>query len=173
MAETFKTGDILVAHTDLKDPEFAGSVILILAKGASTVGVNIATGQLTGNLFKGGPIPVPEVVMVHPAEFSVKSSVPLGETGFVMTPLTDPESTAELVLKKPHPTVILAGYAGWGPGQIEAEAEAGIWRKANVPLDELLKTYPADRWKRANASLAPAAPPQNPAKPKGFGAPGA
>jgi putative transcriptional regulator len=55
--------------------------------------------------------------------------------------------------------VILLGYSGWGPGQLEGEIAAGAWLP--VPLDErvVFDTEPADRWERAYAilGLSPAA----------------
>lgn len=170
----YKPGDILVFNPNFKDTEFSGSVVLILASGSSTVGVNIASGQITGGLFKGGPLPAPDVVMVHPSEFNVPTSIPVGQSGYAMTPMSDYERTAELILKKPHPSIVLAGYAGWSPGQLESEVENGLWRKSNISLDQLMRTYPGNRWQLAASSIdnpAPA-PKQVPAPKRRPGNPG-
>lgn len=158
----FKPGDIIVFNPNFKDTEFSGSVVLILASGSSTVGVNIATGQLTGGLFKGGPIPAPDAVMVHPAEFNIPTSIAVGQTGYSMTPMKEGEyqQTAELLLKHPRPAIVLAGYAGWSPGQLESEVENGLWRKSNISLDRLMRTYPGQRWQLAASSIENPPPPK-------------
>lgn len=162
----YKPGDILVFNPNFNDTEFNGAVILVLASGSSTVGVNIASGQITGGLFKGGPIPAPDVVMVHPTAFSIPTSIPVGKSGYAMTPMSDYDRTAELILKKPHPSIVLAGYAGWSPGQLESEVDNGLWRKSNITIDELMRTYPSNRWNLAASSVEDAAPKPAPKPPQ-------
>lgn len=54
--------------------------------------------------------------------------------------------------------VVLLGYSGWGPGQLEGEIAAGAW--IPVPFDErvLFDTALSERWERAYAlvGLTPA-----------------
>lgn len=49
--------------------------------------------------------------------------------------------------------LVLLGYSGWGPGQLEGEIAHGAWLPA--PLDEriLFDTEPDARWERTFASL--------------------
>lgn len=145
----FKPGDILVAHPDLGfDPDFGKAVIVILAHGQSTVGVNISSGHITGNLFKGGPLKMPVAVALHKASDAIPSSRPVGTSGYAITELEDYDRIVELFKKKPGNSVFVAGYAGWGPGQLEAEVRQGLWKKVeNVSIEALLATWPADqRW---------------------------
>jgi putative transcriptional regulator len=49
--------------------------------------------------------------------------------------------------------LVLLGYSGWGPGQLEGEIAAGAWLP--VPLDEgiLFEVAAPERWERAYALL--------------------
>jgi putative transcriptional regulator len=49
--------------------------------------------------------------------------------------------------------MVVLGYSGWGPGQLEGEIAAGAWLP--VPLDErvLFDVALAERWERAYALL--------------------
>jgi putative transcriptional regulator len=49
--------------------------------------------------------------------------------------------------------MVMLGYSGWGPGQLESEIAAGAWLP--VPLDEevLFDVPIADKWERAYALL--------------------
>lgn len=165
----FKPGDILVAHPDLGfDPDFGRSVIVITANEQGAIsGVNISTGHITGNMFKGGPLKMPVPVALHKASDSISTSRPVGKTGFVLTELEDYDRISELFQKKPKDIIFLAGYAGWGPGQLEGEIQQGLWKKVdNISLETLLSVWPAEqRWALASgqkpeATVVPALLPQ-------------
>jgi putative transcriptional regulator len=53
----------------------------------------------------------------------------------------------------PKRRMVLLGYSGWGPGQLEGEIAAGAWLP--VPLDEsvLFDVALPQRWERAYALL--------------------
>jgi putative transcriptional regulator len=53
----------------------------------------------------------------------------------------------------PKRRVVILGYSGWGPGQLEGEIAAGAWLP--VPLDEgvLFDVAAGERWERAYALL--------------------
>jgi putative transcriptional regulator len=53
----------------------------------------------------------------------------------------------------PRRRMVVLGYSGWGPGQLEGEIAAGAWLP--VPLDErvLFDVALAERWERAYALL--------------------
>lgn len=53
----------------------------------------------------------------------------------------------------PKRRIVLLGYSGWGPGQLEGEIALGAWLP--VPLDEtvLFDVALAERWERAYALL--------------------
>lgn len=53
----------------------------------------------------------------------------------------------------PSRRMVMLGYSGWGPGQLEGEIAAGAWLP--VPLDEgvLFDVAIAERWEKAYALL--------------------
>jgi putative transcriptional regulator len=53
----------------------------------------------------------------------------------------------------PRRRMVMLGYSGWGPGQLEGEIAAGAWLP--VPLDEgvLFDVALGDKWERAYALL--------------------
>jgi putative transcriptional regulator len=44
---------------------------------------------------------------------------------------------------------LIVGYAGWGPGQLEAELEESSWLLSDVDRDLLFTTPPDQMWERA------------------------
>ena len=53
----------------------------------------------------------------------------------------------------PHRRIVMLGYSGWAPGQLEGEVAAGAWLP--VPMDEgiLFDTKIEERWEKAYALL--------------------
>jgi len=48
---------------------------------------------------------------------------------------------------------LLLGYAGWGPGQLDAELTASAWLTAPPDPALVFETPPAEMWERAIRSL--------------------
>jgi putative transcriptional regulator len=44
---------------------------------------------------------------------------------------------------------VLAGYAGWGPGQLDDELAASSWLMGSVDLDLIFDVDPALMWETA------------------------
>jgi putative transcriptional regulator len=44
---------------------------------------------------------------------------------------------------------VLAGYAGWGPGQLDDELAASSWLMGNVDLDLIFDVEPSLMWETA------------------------
>ena len=44
---------------------------------------------------------------------------------------------------------LLTGYAGWGPGQLDAELSASAWLMADVDVDIVFQTAPDRMWEAA------------------------
>lgn len=53
----------------------------------------------------------------------------------------------------PGDVKLFLGYAGWGPGQIEAEMAQGVWLTAPASRDAVFHTPPDDLWEHAVRSL--------------------
>lgn len=160
----FEPGTLLVAHPGLTDPAFGQSVILVLARGEDdgVIGANIAGNPLKGRLFEGGPMEAPLPLLLHETKENATTSRPLGDTGYAVTALFPTEDgrfePAGLIAKKLDKSMFLLGYAGWGAGQLENEAQMGVWTPTKLSLDELMKTPSAERWARAATEAGLIAP---------------
>ena len=55
------------------------------------------------------------------------------------------------LLEHPAPpqTRLLTGYAGWSPGQLDAELSASAWLTAEADRDIIFDTQPDDMWEAA------------------------
>ena len=60
-------------------------------------------------------------------------------------------SVSDALMSRPLPkrTVVLAGYAGWGPGQLDAELEQSAWLIMPVELDLIFDIPAAVSWETA------------------------
>lgn len=53
----------------------------------------------------------------------------------------------------PPPARVIAGYAGWGPGQLDQELSDSSWLMADVDADFVFNTPPAELWEAAMRRL--------------------
>jgi putative transcriptional regulator len=53
----------------------------------------------------------------------------------------------------PGQLLVLLGYAGWGPGQLETELAEGAWLLAPVERSLVFDTEPEDMWAQVVRSL--------------------
>ncbi|MBS7810817.1 YqgE/AlgH family protein [Roseococcus pinisoli] len=165
-------GQLLVAMPNLRDPHFAGSVIVLCAHSAGgamglilnqpipklsfeellkQVGVEPLPPQRSIRLVSGGPVEESRGFVLHSGEWKAEGSLPV-EGGYALTASLD-------ILKAiasgggPRQGLLALGYAGWGAGQLEAEIARNDW--LSVPADEDLLFGGDDdtRWRRALAKL--------------------
>ncbi len=55
---------------------------------------------------------------------------------------------------RPAPrALVLAGYAGWGPGQLDEELSHSAWLMCEVDLDLVFDTDPSLMWETAIRKL--------------------
>ncbi len=169
-------GQLLVAAPNIGDPRFARAVILVIAHdkdGAFGVTINRpvglhpmgelldAVGQKHGRvsgevpIFAGGPIQEQIGFILHSSDYHDQATKPVGR-GVALT------SSAEILRdmargKGPKKSLIAFGYAGWLPGQLEAEIDKHAW--VVTPLDpKLIFDTAADKlwdlaWARRTLSL--------------------
>jgi putative transcriptional regulator len=63
---------------------------------------------------------------------------------------TSPELLRQVLTETPPPRArVLAGYAGWGPGQLDAELAQSAWLIGAVDVDLLFDVDPASMWETA------------------------
>lgn len=145
------TGSFLVAETEMMDPNFAESIVLVVQhndEGAMGITINspsvlnlaqacnteVPTGLSDYPLYLGGPVEREYLLVLHtgfPGGERSPESVLLG-TGVVFEPHFQLVSTcwkhyAGHSAMDDFKIRLYAGYAGWGTGQLEEELEAKAW----------------------------------------------
>jgi putative transcriptional regulator len=132
-------GQFLIAAPDLHDPNFHRAVLLMLEHspgGAAGVIINRPTSaslaklaeDVLGETFDwdrpihlGGPVPGPLLVL-H-SQQDVADHEILDDVFSTV----DPDHLRDLIRRRPEQVLFLANYAGWGPGQLEAEMAEDTW----------------------------------------------
>jgi putative transcriptional regulator len=78
---------------------------------------------------------------------------PLADEDEHLSPITDAIASADLTA---DPAIVAAGvtgvrifrgYAGWGPGQLEVEIEAGAWLVLDSRPDDVFSDTPDELWR--------------------------
>jgi putative transcriptional regulator len=165
-------GQLLVAMPQMQDPRFAKSVIYLCAhtpEGAMGLVLNKLVDSITfpdlleqlsiepaiaGDEIRvhfGGPVESGRGFVLHTADYQREGTLPIN-SGIALTATVD-------ILRDmargagPRHTLLALGYAGWGPGQLDAEIQANGWLQ--VPADEQL-VFGEDleaKWELALAKL--------------------
>ncbi len=168
----YLTGQLLIAMPGMTDPRFQRTVIYMCAHnedGAMGLVVNRLFGSVTfEDLLEQLEIDIQEPVDNMPVHYGgpVESGrgFVLHSTDYVRdgTLVVDDEvaltATIDILRaisenRGPRRNILLLGYAGWGPGQLDAEIQANGW--LNVPCDESLLFDPDldTKWERSIAKL--------------------
>jgi putative transcriptional regulator len=168
----YLTGQLLIAMPQMTDPRFERSVIYICAHtadGAMGLVVNREIEALTfPDLLKqlsidaevvddkiqvlfGGPVETGRGFVLHSSDY-VQNTTMLVDKRVGLT------ATMEVLKdiasgKGPRLNILALGYAGWGPGQLDAEIQANGW--LSVSADEGLVFDPDldKKWERALAKI--------------------
>lgn len=150
-----RPGKLLVASPLLVDPNFAETVVLLLdADDSGALGVilnrpsqvpvaevlepwaDIVTDPDV--LFRGGPVGLDGAlalaILVDPRDEPVGWRGTFGTVGLV-----DLDSPVELVAGSLHHLRVFAGYAGWSPGQLDAEVAEGSWYVVDSEPEDLFR----------------------------------
>ncbi len=151
-------GQLLIASPSLWDPNFRRTVVLIghhdeegalgvVLNRASEVSVREAAPPFVslvgedGVVFGGGPVQPQAAVIV--ADFEDPSDVDIsafGSIGF-LSGEADPETVVGVRQAR-----LFAGYAGWGPGQLEAEVEEEAWILEPARPEDVFTVEPGGLW---------------------------
>jgi putative transcriptional regulator len=166
---------LLVASPDLRDPNFARSVVLMVQHDDESsfglvvnrpAGLTLTDSGASGrtwprathaDLFRGGPLdPKPGeplgFILHYPSEPSAGEADP--SRGIVLyTVPTDDASLARLELELPQRLRFVIGYSQWGPGQLERELLAGAWLVADADPQIIFETPIEAIWEAAVRSI--------------------
>lgn len=156
---------LLLSMPQLQDPNFARTVVLLcdyVPDGAFGLVLNRPTGMPASEMVKLDP----PVVGGNTLPLSIGGPVE-PERGWILLAEEpdDPDyrtireglylSTSPLLLRRvltatPAPrALVLAGYAGWGPGQLDQELAQSAWLMGDVDLDLVFDVDPAHMWETA------------------------
>ncbi|RYZ56017.1 MAG: YqgE/AlgH family protein [Sphingobacteriales bacterium] len=160
------TGKLLIAEPFLADPNFTRSVILLCEHSdEGSVGfilnrsTELTLGDLLPDLYtpllpinQGGPVQLDTLHMLHrmPVQFGGNEIFPGVYWGGSY------EALQEVIVNNEYQPIdlrLFVGYAGWSPGQLEAEIKEGAWLVSDLTQDILFETEPDRVWKQAIKSL--------------------
>jgi putative transcriptional regulator len=171
-AATSLAGQLLIAMPQMQDRHFERSVIFLCvhnAEGAMGLVVNktidsvslqelleklkVPCAGLKGaaRVHAGGPVEEGRGFVLHSDDYLEENSLVVGNH-LALTATLD-------ILRAigrgegPRRSLLALGYAGWGPGQLDAEMQANSW--IHVPADEAIvfDEHLDDKWQRALAKL--------------------
>ena len=169
----FLTGQLLLAMPHLTDPPFSHAVIFICAhtdKGAIGIVVNqpldhpqfadllrqLEVGPVpplqTIQLCSGGPVEHRRGFVLHTADWSAEGTLAIDGRVALTASLDILKAIA--AGEGPREALLALGYAGWGPGQLDAEIQSNAW--LSVPVEDLDIVLGHDfeaKWHRGMAFL--------------------
>jgi putative transcriptional regulator len=164
----FLTGQLLVATPEMGDPRFRETVILMVRHskdGAMGLIINRPAGDqklsrilqdlgdsgegVTGNLplYLGGPVQPELGFILHTTDYRRAGIIDVNGTVAVT-------ATKEIIRdiaagNGPKKFMLIFGYAGWGPGQLEGELKRNSWYTAPFDLPLIFDTDRDRVWERA------------------------
>jgi putative transcriptional regulator len=170
----FLDGQLLVAMPGMGDLRFERSVIFVCEhspKGAMGLIVNKPAPDLSfadllaqlkipaaidlkqTRVHFGGPVEHGRGFVLHTADYSIsESSLDVGPD-FAMTATVD--ILQDMARGRgPAQALLALGYAGWGPGQLEAEIQANGWLVAPGDVGVVFGARDDDKWGAALRSIA-------------------
>lgn len=99
----------------------------------------------------GGPVEPGRGFVLHSADFVQDSTMVVSET-LALTATVD-ILRAMANGQGPIHSLLALGYAGWGPGQLEAEIQSNSWLTADGDDEVIFHTELEQKWPRAMAML--------------------
>lgn len=163
---------LLVAAPQVVDGEFGGTVVLLIqheAEGSFGFVVNreaplafkdvLEELQLDENpappelpVLAGGPVARESGWVMFDARTRPAPDADVIQVGEDLVVSTSLELLAEIARSTEAPRhLLLLGYAGWAPGQLESELRDGTWIPVDFSEEILFDTPVQERWSRALA----------------------
>lgn len=163
MAPRLDVGAFLVARTNLPDPNFFETVVLLLAyepeNGAAGLVVNRRSeisvseavagaglfGERQDSLYLGGPVAIDQILVLRRASQPPTGSFRIVGDVFL---IHEREGLEELLDAEPTSTSVrfYAGHAGWAAGQLEDEISRGVWHVTSGDAGRVFSDSPEDAW---------------------------
>jgi putative transcriptional regulator len=166
------SGQLLVAMPQMTDPRFARTVVYLCAhsaEGAMGLVVNRLIDSLSfGNLLAqlgvevegapadmpvhfGGPVESSRGFVLHTSDYHQDSTLVIDDE----IALTATVDVLRAIARGtgPRQRVLALGYAGWAPGQLDAEIQANGWLLVPADLDLVFGRDNDSKWQQAIAKI--------------------
>lgn len=168
----YMTGQILIAMPHMADPRFARSLVYLCAhtaEGAMGLVINRPVDNVTfpdllrqlnitpstsspqNPILFGGPVETGRGFVLHSADY-VREATLLVDRHVGLTATLD-------ILKDiaaghgPRRSLLMLGYAGWGPGQLDAEIQANGWLTTTADESLIFDQDLDTKWDKALTKL--------------------
>jgi putative transcriptional regulator len=166
------SGQLLVAMPQMSDPRFARTVVYLCAhsaEGAMGLVVNRLIDSLSfGNLLAqlgvevegapadmpvhfGGPVESSRGFVLHTSDYHQDSTLVIDDE--IARTATVDVLRAIARGTGPRRRVLALGYAGWAPGQLDAEIQANGWLLVPADLDLVFGRDNDSKWQQAIAKI--------------------
>jgi putative transcriptional regulator len=155
-------GKFLVASRQLLDPQFSETVILLLEyerQGAMGLIINRPTElklskvfpdieqlqQLSDTIYLGGPVAKNQLLLL------IRTSNPPGDSRHIFEDIyvSSSQEAIQQMIETPKPEQrfrVYAGYAGWGPGQLDHEIVRGGWHVLQADVETVFDKLAPEIW---------------------------
>ncbi len=171
-SRTSLSGQLLVAMPQMSDPRFARTVVYLCAhsaEGAMGLVVNrlidsLSFGSLLAQLgvevegapadmpvHFGGPVESSRGFVLHTSDYHQDSTLVIDDE-IALTATVDVLRAIARGLG-PRRRVLALGYAGWAPGQLDAEIQANGWLLVPADLDLVFGRDNDSKWEQAIAKI--------------------
>ena len=163
------TGKVLIAMPGMGDPRFEHSVVfmcahsdegamgLIVNKPAPEVALRDVLDQLeikpgsaiaSTPIHFGGPVEMARGFVLHSGEYtsrlqtlSLSEDFGMSATIDILEDISQGQGPAE--------ALVMLGYSGWGPGQLEDEITRNGWLTCEATQDLVFRTPDSEKWAEA------------------------
>jgi putative transcriptional regulator len=175
-------GQFLIAMPSMQDPTFARSLVYLCAHSSdgamgliiNRYAIDITFAGLLGQLdlgidetgdaadtasrmtdrpiHVGGPVEVNRGFVLHTDEYASDDTTLKVRNGVCLTATVD-VLRAIVEGRGPRQTLVALGYAGWSPGQLEAEIQANGWLHVEADNELIFETPAEAKYDQALAKL--------------------
>jgi len=170
--DRYLNGKLLIAMPNMGDPRFARTVIYLCdhnAEGAMGLVINRLAGTVSFEelleqlgieaerpeqnirVHYGGPVESGRGLVLHSTDYAQEGTLRVDESIGLTQTINILRDIAKGV--GPQNRILALGYAGWGPGQLDAEIQANGWLHVEADRDLIFDADLESKWERAIAKL--------------------